>query len=99
GITLAAGLAGWVEFVLLRRALCRRLGRFALPVSELLKLWAAAMVAAAAATGVRLLTLDLSPLMQALLVVPVFGVAYIGLTWWLSVPEAAVIADRVRRRP
>ena len=64
-----------------------------------MKLWGAALIAALAATGVRLLTLDIPPLTQALLVVPVFGLVYLGLTWWLSVPEAAVIADRVRRRP
>jgi putative peptidoglycan lipid II flippase len=98
GITLAAGLAGWAEFALLRRALCRRLGRFALPITELLKLWGPALVAAAAATAVRLLVQDLPPVPQALLVVPVFGLAYLGLAWWLDVPEAAVIADRLRRR-
>ena len=99
GITLAAGLAGWAEFALLRRALCRKLGRFALPMQELVKLWGAAIVAAAAATGARLLTLDLAPLPQALLVVPIFGVVYLALTWRLHMPEAAVIAGRLRRRP
>jgi putative peptidoglycan lipid II flippase len=99
GITLAAGLAGWAEFVLLRRALCSKLGRFALPMSELTKLWAAAIIAAAAATGTRLLTASLAPLPQALIVVPVFGVVYLGFTWWLDLPEAAVIAGRLRRRP
>ena len=96
---MAAGLAGWAEFALLRRALCRRLGRFALPTQEMVKLWCAALVAAAAATGTRLLTDGLDPLPQALAVVPVFCVTYLGLTWWLDLPEAAVIAARMRRRP
>jgi putative peptidoglycan lipid II flippase len=100
GITLAAGLAGWAEFALLRRALCRRLGRFALPFHELLKLWGAASVAAVLGTGARLLaeSMSLRPLSQALLVIPVFGATYLGLAWWLDVPEAAVIGDRIRRR-
>jgi putative peptidoglycan lipid II flippase len=101
GITLAAGVAGWTEFALLRRALCRRLGRFALPRQELLKLWGAALVAGGVGTGARMVaeSLALRPLLQALVVVPMFGVTYLALAWWLDVPEAAVIADRLRRRP
>jgi putative peptidoglycan lipid II flippase len=96
GITIAAGVAGWAEFVLLRRALCKRLGRFALPMSELSKLWGAAIIAAVAATAARVLTTALDPVPQALVVIPVFGVVYLGLTWWLDIPEAAVIAGRLR---
>jgi putative peptidoglycan lipid II flippase len=99
GITVAAGLAGWVEFMLLRRARIGRLGRFDLPTSELSKLWGAAIVAAIAASGVRLLTVSMEPVTQALLVVPVFALVYLGLTWWQHLPEAAVIVDRLRRRP
>lgn len=98
GITLAAGLAGWAEFALLRRALCHRLGRFALPSQELVKLWSAALVAAAAGTGARLLSAGLGPLTQALVVIPIFCLVYLAITWWLDLPEAAVIADRLRRR-
>jgi putative peptidoglycan lipid II flippase len=97
GITLASGLSGWVEFALLRRELRRRLGRFALPPAELAKLWGAALTAAAIATAVRLPTSGLDPLPQALLVVPVFGVSYLLLTGWLDIPEAAVLAARLRR--
>ena len=67
-------------------------------MSELTKLWGAAMVAAAVATGARLLTASLDPLPQALIVIPVFGVVYLGLTWVLDLPEAAVIAGRLRGR-
>lgn len=97
GLTLAGGLAGWFEFLLLRRALCRRLGRFALPFQELAKLWAGALVAAAVATAARLATDGMAPLAQAALVVPAFGLAYLAVTWWLDVPESAVIVRRWRR--
>ena len=46
----------------------------------------------------RLLTASLDPLPQALIVIPVFGVVYLGLTWVLDLPEAAVIAGRLRGR-
>lgn len=98
GLTLAGGLAGWVEFVVLRRALCRRLGRFALPFQELAKLWAAALAAGGVATIARLLTEGLAPLPRAGLVVPAFGLTYVAVTWWLDVPESAVIVRRWWRR-
>jgi putative peptidoglycan lipid II flippase len=98
GITLAAGFAGWVEFTLLRRALCRRLGRFALPMRELLRLWGAALAAAVPATAVRLLMDDCAPVVAALAVLPVFCAAYLAVTWRLDIPEAAVIVRRLVRR-
>ncbi len=98
GITLTAGMAGWVEFIVLRRALCRRLGDFALPFVELSKLWGAATLAAAVATGVRLLTMATGPLLHALLVVPAFGLTYLAATWWLDVPESAVLGSRLLAR-
>jgi putative peptidoglycan lipid II flippase len=97
GITLAGGIAGWIEFALLRRVLCRRLGRFALPLPELAKLWGAATIGAAVATAVRLATASLAPVPQALLVVPAFGLCYVAITWWLDVPESAVLVRKWRR--
>jgi putative peptidoglycan lipid II flippase len=100
GITVASGLAGWAEFVLLRRALVRRVGGFALPLAELGKLWLAALGAAALAVVVQLLLGRVTgqPLVLALVVLPVYGVAYLSATWWQDIPEAAVIAARARRR-
>ncbi len=98
GLTLAGGLAGWVEFVVLRRALCRRLGRFALPFPELAKLWGAALAAGGIATVARIVTDGLAPLPQAALVFPAFGLSYLTIAWWLDVPEPAVIVRRWWRR-
>jgi putative peptidoglycan lipid II flippase len=53
GLTLSAGIAGWVEFSLLRAALKKRIADFAVPVSFLLKCWAIAILAAALTTGLR----------------------------------------------
>jgi len=48
GLTASAGVAGWVEFTLLRRELNRRIGRTGLPGPLVTRLWLAAAVAAAA---------------------------------------------------
>ena len=47
GLTASAGVAGWVEFTLLRRALNRRIGSTGLPVSLTVRLWGSAAAAAA----------------------------------------------------
>ncbi len=98
GLTASAGLAGHVEFLLLRRGLCRRIGQFALPRTELFKLWGAAFVAALVASGAEWLMGDARPLVLAGVVVPIFGVVYIALTYLADIPEAAVLTSRLRRR-
>lgn len=53
GLTLSAGIAGWVEFAMLRSALNRRISDFNPPASFLLHCWCVAILAAALATGLR----------------------------------------------
>ena len=45
GLTLSAGMAGWIEFLLLRRALQARIGSTELPRFFATKIWAAALAA------------------------------------------------------
>src|SRR3989454_1193435 len=47
GLTASAGVAGWIEFALLRRSLNKRIGHTGLPIGYVLKLWLAAAVRAA----------------------------------------------------
>jgi putative peptidoglycan lipid II flippase len=53
GITAASGVAAWLEFLLLRRALNRRVGATGVGGGRLVRLWASAVVAAAAALGAK----------------------------------------------
>src|SRR5437868_12467962 len=46
GLTISAGIASWLEFVLLRRTLNRRIGHSGAPPAYLVSLWAAALLAA-----------------------------------------------------
>ena len=55
GLTASAGIAGWVEFILLRQTLNRRIGRTGLPSSYVTKLWAGAGMGAAVGWGLKLL--------------------------------------------
>jgi putative peptidoglycan lipid II flippase len=98
GLTASAGVAGWVEYWLLRRALNARIGETALDRGYVARLWGAAALAAAAGGAVAL-TLPLrQPVALAIFVVGVFGAVYYGAGALLGVAEARMVVDRIRRR-
>ncbi|HKV74746.1 MAG TPA: murein biosynthesis integral membrane protein MurJ [Gemmatimonadales bacterium] len=95
GLTASAGVAGWVEFVLLRLAINRRIGRTGIPFTYLVRLWSAALVAAGVAWGVRWLLGPFSPIPQAILVLGVYGVSYLALALLFGVSEVSEVTGRV----
>ena len=98
GLTLGSGLAGWLEMLLLRRALNRRVGRTGLPASFSLRVWGAAFGGAAAGYGVKLVGTGLGPVLLGALVCSVFAASYGALTLLFRVPEASALAGTIRRR-
>jgi putative peptidoglycan lipid II flippase len=98
GITMGAGLAGWVEFALLRRALTRRLGDVDLPGRTLLVLWSAAIGAALLAWGARLVNADAPMLVRTGLVLGIYGMTYLLVTWKAGIPEAVALRARIFRQ-
>jgi putative peptidoglycan lipid II flippase len=98
GLTASAGVAGWVEFVLLRAALNRRIGPTGLPVALTAQLWGAAAGGAGAAWGLRMAMPVRGPILSAVLLLAVYGGVYFFLTDRLGVPEAAAVTRRLRTR-
>lgn len=79
GLTASAGVAGWIEFALLRNSLNRRVGRTGLQRSYVSRLWIAGAGAAAVALGAKLaLPAALDPLLRGAIVLPVYGAAFLG---------------------
>ncbi|HTQ80507.1 MAG TPA: lipid II flippase MurJ, partial [Thermoanaerobaculia bacterium] len=100
GLTASAGVAGWVEFLLLSRGLARRLGPVRLPPALLLKLWGAGFAAAALAWGVKLLLGAASgahPLLAGAVTLGLYGCTYFALTAALGLPESRQVARQVAR--
>ena len=93
-MTASAGVSGWVEFLLLRRTLNKRLGHTGLPASLTMRLWAAAALGAAVALGVKLVSPIDHPIVAAVMVLTPYGVIYLGLTVVFQVPEAKRTIDR-----
>ena len=105
GITVASGLASWIEFILLRRGIHRRVGVGVSKTAFMLKLWTAAIcagVAAAAADHFLLRSfaarLPLRNIVEAMLAAGIFGVVYFGVGFALGVPEVRATLGRFIRR-
>lgn len=98
GLGVASGGAAWLEWVLLRRSLRRRMGAVGFPRGPLLRMAAAALLAAAAAVAVRLLLPVLHPVPAAAAVLGVYGVAYMGLAKLFGLEEVNDLAGRLTGR-
>ena len=96
GLTASAGIAGWVEFTLLRRTLNRRIGQTGLALGYTAKLWLAAIAAGAAGWAVRIAIGRRNPILAAALILPPYGAAYFGLAALLRLEEARALVRRLR---
>jgi putative peptidoglycan lipid II flippase len=98
GLTASAGVAAWLEFLLLERWLSARIGKVAIPVKLGLGALAVATLAGALAFGVHHLvdSLGARPWQSALFAIPSFGVVYIALMLAAKVPEAFAVIRRLK---
>jgi putative peptidoglycan lipid II flippase len=107
GLTASAGIAGWLEFLLLRHFLQRRIGRVDFTMGFQLQLWASAIIAAIAAVffGIyvaqpfveKLPHMVPHHIATAALVAGVFGIIYFAATFALNVPESRATLKRFKR--
>jgi putative peptidoglycan lipid II flippase len=97
GLTASAGIAGWIEFLLLRRTLNRRIGSTGLPVALASRLWGSAAIAALAAWGLHRLLPLAHPVGTAVVVLGVYGAVYFFMTDRLGVEEARFVIRRFGR--
>ena len=95
GLTASAGLAGWLEFALLRNTLNARIGATGIPLSFIFKLWIAAAIGAAVAWGLKLMIERRRPIPCAIVCLGSYGAAYFAVTAALGAPEAGGVVKRV----
>jgi putative peptidoglycan lipid II flippase len=97
GLTASAGVAGWVEMLLLRHTMNARIGKTGLPAGYTARLWASAAAAAAVAWGLKLALPPLHPILAALAILGAYGVVFFAAAAAMRVPEATGTLARVRR--
>ena len=97
GLTASAGVAAWVEFLLLRRSLDRRIGAGGVSRRYLLTLWAAASAAALPVWVVKWYGGPGHPVVVGLAGLTLYGAAYFAVTARAGIPEAESFWGRVGR--
>jgi putative peptidoglycan lipid II flippase len=95
GLTASAGMAAWLEFLLLRRGMGRRIGAVESPAAYFARLWSAAIVSAIVAWAARLLLHLHRPLIAAAVVLLPYGAVYLLLTIVLGIDEARALQRRL----
>ncbi|HET9988474.1 MAG TPA: murein biosynthesis integral membrane protein MurJ [Kofleriaceae bacterium] len=101
GLTASAGFAAWIEFLLLRRWLARRIGAVPIPTTLGLGCLAAALAAGAAAFATNLLVGELVPnhiAPRAIAAIAVFGIVYFAIATIAKIPEAHAFTGKITRR-
>ena len=107
GLTASAGVAGWVEFLLLRWKLHQRIGAVPPATRFVAQLWLAAALAAAGAWGIKLAIAQhawlvphghlLHRLWLAIAILLPYGLVYFAITALFRIPESEIFIRRFRR--
>jgi putative peptidoglycan lipid II flippase len=97
GLTASAGIAGWIEMLLLRASLNARIGTTGLPASYTAKLWLSTLVAAVVAWGIKLTFLPPNRILDAIVILGPYGVVFFAMTAAFRIPEAAAVFSRLSR--
>jgi putative peptidoglycan lipid II flippase len=97
GLTASAGIAGWIEMLLLRRGLEARMGKAGPGATYVVKLWLAALIAAAGSWLIKLSIPTLHPVVTALLVLGPYGLIYFAATYAFGITETVSALKRLRR--
>jgi putative peptidoglycan lipid II flippase len=103
GLTASAGIAGWVEFFLLRRTLHREIGHREIGAvpgdrGRIARLWTVAIGAALACAGLKLLLPFHNSILMGLCVLPPYGGIYIAVTRWMGIENLGGFARLFGRR-
>jgi putative peptidoglycan lipid II flippase len=103
GLTSSAGIAGWVEFMLLRASLNSKIGTTGLKSGYVARLWASACMAAAVSWAVKLVIpaaySQMPPKIAAVLILAPYGAIYFLVSAYVfQLDESKSILARVSAR-
>lgn len=98
GLTASAGMAGWIEFLLLRRALRGRLGSVTIPARTIGHAWLIAGTAALVASPLRWVLPSHLHIVRGFVILGTFGLVYLAGAQRTGLLDVAAIARRVLRR-
>jgi putative peptidoglycan lipid II flippase len=95
GLTVSAGIAGWVEFTLLSRGLKARVGSLGSHTRFAAKTWAAVLVAGAMASSLRLIIPVNAVITRGVVILGVYGILVLASLWRMRLFETGEILKRL----
>jgi len=100
GLTASAGLAGWIEFYFLRKALNKRIGKTGLSMKYQFKVWLIALISAGLPSLLVHWGLHNSwhVIIRAIVAVTLYGILYFTLGYYLRVEQARNFLQKISRR-
>jgi len=98
GLTASAGMAGWIEFALLRHKLNNKIGKTGITIIYQAKLWFSAFIGALLGLGLKVYVHYPHPIIRAFVVFAVYGVAYFIITSFLKVDISKSIIAKVTKK-
>lgn len=99
GLTVSAGIAGWIEFYFLRRSLNRKIGKTGLDLQFQLKVWTVTLGAAAIGGILNYYLPDQYLLIiRTAVVLGVYGICYFGFGYLLQIEQAHSLLQKIIRR-
>ncbi|HOJ28942.1 MAG TPA: murein biosynthesis integral membrane protein MurJ [Spirochaetota bacterium] len=94
GLTITAGLSGWVEYKMLQVSISRKIGTVGLEKKYLFYLWTSALIAATIAFFIKI-NLHYHPLILAVTLLPLYGVLYFFFAFIFRIEEIMNILKMV----
>ena len=98
GLTASAGVAGWIEFHLLRRGINKKLGATGVALPMMFKLWAAASLAALAGCVLEYYLSSYGPIIVASIVLTTYGAVYFAMAFMLRIKVSMEVVGQLTRR-
>ena len=97
GLTFSAGIAGWVEFALLRRGMHRRIGVVPGAGSRVARLWLVAILAAVIGYGIKRVLPFHKPLLVGPCVLIPYAALYLAITQRMGIASMGGLNRLLRR--
>ena len=97
-LAAVAGLAGWIEYLCLRRSLKQLLGDFRVEPALGLRLWGFALCSAVLAFTAKKLLPTFYPAARGIAILAIYGSCYLGATIVFNIGQGARIRSALTRR-
>lgn len=97
GLTASAGLAGWIEFLLLRKSLNKIIGETGLKIKYQSMLWTSAIIAGAVGFFLNK-KIHHGHIVQAVIICGIYGIIYFAITYVFKIEESKNTIDKIFRK-